>query len=71
MTVMDGYKAIQFIRTCDKKDTKTIPIIAMAANVFDDDRKKSRVAGMNTHLSKPLDAQKLIETLETFCRNDK
>lgn len=71
MPAMDGYKATQFIRSCGKKDAKTIPIIAMTANAFDDDRKKSRAAGMNAHLSKPLDAQKLIETLETFCRNDK
>ena len=71
MPAMDGYKATKFIRRCGKKDAKTIPIIAMTANAFDDDRKKSRAAGMNAHLSKPLDAQKLIETLETFCRNDK
>ncbi len=71
MPAMDGYKATKFIRSCGKKDAKTIPIIAMTANAFDDDRKKSRAAGMNAHLSKPLDAQKLIETLETFCRNDK
>lgn len=70
MPSMDGYKATQFIRSCGKKDAKTIPIIAMTANAFDEDRKKSKAAGMNAHLSKPLDAQKLIETLEIFCRND-
>lgn len=67
MPVMDGYEATRSIRNSGKKDAQTIPIIAMTANAFDDDRKKSNAAGMNAHISKPLEVQKLVETLESFC----
>ncbi len=66
MPLMDGYEATRAIRNCGKKDAKTIPIIAMTANAFDDDRKKSKAAGMNAHMSKPLDTKLLIETIKKY-----
>ena len=61
MPVMDGYEATHEIRNSEKEDAKSIPIIAMTANAFDDDMKKSKTAGIGAHLSKPLDIQKMIE----------
>ena len=71
MPVMDGYEATHEIRNSEKEDAKedakSIPIIAMTANAFDDDRKKSKTAGMGAHLSKPLDIQKMIEMIGNLC----
>ena len=67
MPALNGYEATRFIRKSGKKDARTIPIIAMTANAFDEDRKKSKVAGMDAHLAKPLDVQQLIETIEGLC----
>ncbi|MBU5481610.1 ATP-binding protein [Blautia sp. MSJ-19] len=67
MPSMDGYEATRTIRNSGKADAKTIPIIAMTANAFDDDRKKAKAAGMDEHMAKPLDTRKLIETIERFC----
>ena len=66
MPVMDGYQAARAIRAMDREDAKTIPIIAMTANAFTEDRIKSREAGMNAHISKPLDLELLVETLHTM-----
>ena len=63
MPVMDGYQAARTIRSMDREDAKTIPIIAMTANAFTEDRIKSREAGMNAHISKPLDLDLVVETL--------
>ncbi len=71
MPVMDGYEATHAIRNSEKEDAKSIPIIAMTANAFDDDRKKSKAAGMDAHLSKPLDIQKMIETIGNLCDKNK
>ena len=71
MPIMDGYEATHAIRNCGKTDAKTIPIIAMTANAFDDDRKKSEAAGMNVHMAKPLDTKLLIETIEKMCNKNK
>ena len=59
MPVMDGLTAAREIRCCDRRDAD-IPIIAMTANAFSEDAKMSREAGMNAHLAKPLDINKLI-----------
>lgn len=68
MPVMDGYEAARSIRKLDCEKAGTIPIIAMTANAFTEDREKSRAAGMNAHLSKPVDVGKLIQTiLEYIC----
>ncbi len=56
MPVMDGYEATRRIRAMDREDAGTIPIIAMTANAFAEDRIASRNAGMNAHIAKPLDA---------------
>jgi CheY-like chemotaxis protein len=63
MPMMDGLQATVNIRHWDKADAKTIPIIAMTANAFDEDVEKSRAAGMNAHLSKPISPEMLFGTL--------
>lgn len=70
MPEMDGYEATHAIRESGRKDSGSIPIIAMTANAFDEDRKKSIEAGMNAHMAKPLDAKKLIKTIKEFCSQD-
>lgn len=59
MPVMDGYEASQAIRACTHPRAKTVPIIAMTANAFDDDVKKALEMGMDAHLAKPIDMDKL------------
>lgn len=71
MPVMDGLDAARAIRAMDREDCRTIPIIAMSANAFDDDLKKSVECGMNGHLSKPVDVDKLYETLDRVLRSEK
>lgn len=63
MPEMDGLEAAKAIRALDRPDAKTIPIIAMTANVFKEDREKCLAAGMNAHLSKPLDAETMNRTI--------
>ncbi|SEF85296.1 Signal transduction histidine kinase [Eubacterium ruminantium] len=63
MPVMDGLEAARTIRGLNHPDAKTIPIIAMTANVFDEDKERSRAAGMNAHLSKPVEPDILYETM--------
>ena len=67
MPQMDGYKATQTIRNLPDKDKACIPIIAMTANAFAEDKKKTMEAGMNAHLSKPLNVPELIDTIRKFC----
>lgn len=64
MPVMDGVEAARQIRLLDREDAKTIPIIAMTADAFDDDVQKCLDAGMNGHVAKPIDPQKLFQTLQ-------
>ena len=66
MPVMDGLTATRAIRGLDRPDAKTIPIIAMTANAFAEDAAKCFDAGMNAHLSKPLDIRKVISTIARF-----
>lgn len=68
MPVMDGLEATRTIRAMDRADAASIPIFAMSANSFDDDMRKSREAGMNEHLSKPLDAKKMMETILSYVK---
>ncbi len=70
MPVMDGLEAAKAIRALDKADAKTVPIIAVTANAYDEDVKLSFDAGMNEHLSKPIDTMKLYETLVKFTRKN-
>ncbi len=69
MPVMDGLEAARTIRSMEREDCHTIPIIAMSANAFDDDLKKSVECGMNGHLSKPVEVEKLYRTLDKVIRS--
>ena len=66
MPVMDGYEATKRIRAFENKDVAEIPIIAMTANAFDEDRKASFEAGMNEHIAKPVSIEKLKDVLAMF-----
>ena len=66
MPVMDGYTATRAIRALARPDAAAVPIIAMTANVFADDRSRALAAGMNEHLSKPLDTARLVATLTRY-----
>lgn len=68
MPEMDGLEATKTIRSCEKEDAKTIPIIAMTANAFDEDVQRSMQAGLNAHLSKPVEPDLLFETLESLIK---
>ena len=63
MPVMDGYTATKKIRSLERSDAKTIPIIAMTANAFQEDAEKCIAVGMNAHLAKPLDIEKVMITI--------
>jgi len=63
MPVMDGLEAAKEIRSLDRDDAKKIPIVALSANVFDSDITASKDAGMNAYLSKPIDAEKMYQTI--------
>ena len=64
MPEMDGLEATRIIRSMDREDAKEIPIIALTANAFDEDVERSMQAGLNAHLSKPVEPEVLFETLE-------
>ena len=64
MPEMDGLEATTAIRALDRPDAKTIPIIALTANAFDEDVQRSLQVGMNAHLSKPVEPERLYQTLE-------
>lgn len=66
MPIMDGLQATKLIRSIKRTDSASIPIIAMSANSFDEDIKESLNAGMNEHLSKPINPQVLFETLQKY-----
>ena len=66
MPVVDGLSATKEIRALDREDAKKIPIIAMTANAFDEDIKRCMEAGMNAHLSKPLEMDKVVETIAKY-----
>ena len=66
MPEMDGLEATRRIRALDRPDAKTIPIIALTANAFDEDVQRSLQAGLNAHLSKPVEPDDLFETLESL-----
>ena len=69
MPVMDGLEATQAIRALDRPDAKQIPIIAMTANAFDEDVQRSLQAGLNAHLTKPVEPDVLFETLESMIKD--
>ena len=68
MPEMDGLEATRAIRASGREDAGTIPIIALTANAFDEDVQRSMQAGLNAHLSKPVEPEALFETLESLIR---
>ena len=69
MPVMDGLEAAKKIRAMEREDAKTIPIIALTANAFDEDVQRSMQAGLNAHLSKPVEPERLFEELDSLWKN--
>jgi len=63
MPVMNGYESAQAIRALPRDDAGSVPIIAMTADAFDDDVRKCLDVGMNGHIAKPIDPEKLYKTL--------
>ena len=71
MPVMNGVEAASMIRGMERPDAKAIPIIAMTANACSEDVKKSMDAGMNEHLAKPMNLEKLLDTLYRYCKTNR
>ena len=67
MPVMNGLEATRYIRWSNKENARDIPIIAMTANAFTEDRRQVLEAGMNEHLAKPLESEVLIEMIANYC----
>ncbi len=68
MPKMNGYEATRHIRAMDNPDIASIPIIAMTANAFDEDKKEALNAGMNGHIAKPIDIPVLLEVLHDILK---
>ena len=69
MPEMDGLEATRTIRAMDREDAKKIPILALTANAFDEDVQRSMQAGLNAHLSKPVEPENLFATISELLRN--
>ena len=69
MPEMDGPEATQVVCAMDRPDAKSIPIIALMANAFDEDVQRSMQEGLNAHLSKPVEPETLFETLEKLIKD--
>lgn len=67
MPVMDGHTATRAIRASGRPDAKTIPIIAMSADAYDSDVRRSMESGMNAHLAKPIDPESVLDAITRFC----
>ena len=70
MPIINGYEAAKRIRSLDREDAKKIPIIAMTANAFTEDRIRAKEAGMDEHVAKPVDVELLIKVIHKFVEND-
>ena len=68
MPVMNGYEATKMIRALDREDAKEVPIIAMTANAFTEDRIKAKAAGMDEHVAKPVDVELLIKVIHKLMK---
>ena len=64
MPVMSGYEATKLIRRLENRELANIPILAMTANAFEEDKQEALRVGMNGHISKPINIKKLLETLD-------
>ena len=69
MPIMDGYEATRQIRALEDSERSSVPIVAMTANAFDEDRQKAMEVGMNGHVAKPIDISKLMDTLKDILMN--
>ena len=69
MPIMDGYEATRQIRALEDSAKAAVPIVAMTANAFDEDKKKALEAGMNDHVAKPIDIENLVDTLKDVLQN--
>ena len=70
MPVINGYDAAKRIRSLDREDAKTVPIIAMTANAFTEDRLRAKEAGMDEHIAKPVDMELLIKVIHGLVKNN-
>ncbi len=70
MPVMDGYAASKAIRALEDPELAAVPIVAMTANAFDEDRRKALESGMNDHVAKPINVDKLIQVLVTHLSDE-
>ena len=70
MPVVNGYEAAKMIRSLEREDAKKVPIIAMTANAFTEDRIRAKEAGMDEHVAKPVDVELLIKVIHKFVEND-
>ena len=68
MPVMSGYEAARVIRGLDRPDARTVPIIALSANAFEEDITLAKDAGMDEHLAKPVDMRKMLQTMSRLRR---
>ena len=68
MPIMNGYEATKMIRSLDREDAKKIPIIAMTANAFTEDRIRAKEAGMDEHVAKPVDVELLIKVIHKLVK---
>ena len=70
MPVMNGYEAAKMIRSLDREDAKVIPIIAMTANAFTEDRMRAKEAGMDEHIAKPVDGKLLVKVINELVKRN-
>ena len=68
MPIMNGYEATKIIRSLDREDAKVIPIIAMTANAFTEDRIRAKEAGMDEHVAKPVDVELLVKVIHKLVK---
>ena len=66
MPIKNGYEAAKMIRSLDREDAKEVPIIAMTANAFEEDKKMALASGMNDHVAKPIDMNVLLPTIMKY-----
>ena len=70
MPVMNGYEAAKMIRSLDREDAKVIPIVAMTANAFIEDRMRAKEAGMDEHIAKPVDGKLLVKVINELVKHN-
>ena len=70
MPHMDGIEATKTIRSLDRADAKSVPIIAMTANAFTEDKMRAKEAGMDEHIAKPVDGKLLVKVINELVKRD-